>query len=132
MPAIQTHLAHYFPSTIEIRNSIAPQNVIVYGLSKVLNSFQDTIIGNYETSSQSLGIRTAGGLATPIVHRISILPAERSRVFTTVNDNQKLAVIEMYEGDRVLVEDNTILARVEVEDIPPAKRGVPRVCYFSL
>ncbi|KAK3203075.1 hypothetical protein GRF29_112g184619 [Pseudopithomyces chartarum] len=125
--AVQTHLAHHFPSIVETGKTIPPQSVIAYGLSKVLSRFQDSIVGNYETSLQSLGIRTAGGLATPIVHRISILPAERSRVFTTVKDNQKLAVIEMHEGDRAMAEDNTILARVEVGDIPPAKRGVPRI-----
>ena len=129
---IQTHLAHHFPSIIKTGKSIPPQNVLAYGLSKVLSRFQDPIVGNYETSSQSLGIRTAGGLATPIIHRISILPVERSRVFTTVKDNQKFAVIEMYEGDRFMADDNTIIARVEVGDIPPAKRGVPRVCSFSL
>ncbi|KAJ8119067.1 hypothetical protein OPT61_g51 [Boeremia exigua] len=125
--ALQTELVHHLPSTITVRNSISPESVVARGFAKVLNRDQDPIVGNYDTSIQSLGVRTAGGIATPIIPRISIIPSKKSRVFTTVNDNQKRAVIEMYEGDRGTIGNNTVLARVEVEDIPPGKRGIPRI-----
>lgn len=131
--ALQTHLSDHFPSTPRIHKVIPPQDVIAYGLSKILETYLDTgtIIGNYETSIQSLGVRTAGDLATSIIPRVSILPVQRSRIFTTVKDNQERAIIEIYEGDRNTVGNNTVLGRIEVEDIPPARRGVPKVCLLS-
>lgn len=130
--ALQTHLSDHFPSTPRIHKVIPPQDVIAYGFSKILETYLDTgtIIGNYETSIQSLGVRTAGDLATSIIPRLSILPVQRSRIFTTVKDNQERAIIEIYEGDRNTVGNNTVLGRIEVEDIPPARRGVPKVCSF--
>ncbi|KAH7397057.1 heat shock protein 70 family [Phaeosphaeria sp. MPI-PUGE-AT-0046c] len=128
VPALQTHLSHDFPSAIKIRDSISPQNVVVYGLAKLLSiPHPDAIVGNYEISVHSLGIRTAGDIITPILHRIMILPAEMSRIFTTVKDYQERAVIELYEGDRITAGDNAVLGRIEVENIPLAKRGDPRI-----
>jgi molecular chaperone DnaK (HSP70) len=133
-PTLQAHLFQRFHTAIEIRDSIPPQSVIATGLAKILHLYQyhDTIIGNYTTSILSLGIRTAGAVIMPIIHRISILPAERSHVFTTVKDNQSCAIIELYEGDRPIARNNRVLARIEVEKIPLAKRGVPRVGAFLL
>jgi heat shock protein 5 len=132
IPTLQANLYQQFHAAIEIRDSIPPQSVIATGLAKVLDKYHGTIVGNYTTSILSLGVRTAGAVVMPVIHRISILPAEGSRVFTTVKDDQKCAIIELYEGDRPTARHNTILDKIEVEDIPLAKRGIPKVCAFLL
>jgi heat shock protein 5 len=126
--ALQAYVFEHFHSAIRIRDSISPQSVIATGLAKVLDNCHDTVIGNYTTSILSLAIRTVGGVVTPVVHRISILPVEKSRVFTTVNDFQNCAILELYEGDRPTTRNNKFLARIEVAGIPPARRGIPKVC----
>jgi heat shock protein 5 len=131
-PALQAYLLQHFYAAIDIRDSIPSQSVIATGLAKVLESYHDPVLGNYTTSVLSLGIRTAGGIVTPVIHRISILPAERSLIFTTVKDNQECAIIELYEGDRLTAEHNKVVTRIVVESIPLAKRGIPKVCAFLL
>ncbi|KAF2021357.1 actin-like ATPase domain-containing protein [Aaosphaeria arxii CBS 175.79] len=131
IPALTSLLTHHFPPTTTIHDSIPPESVIHHGLRSIARNMDtdeyDGIVGNFDTSRLSLGVRTAGDIASPVVFRVYILPASVTRYFTTTHDDQSRAVIEMYEGDRATVANNTVVARIEVDGIPPAKRGVPQI-----
>jgi hypothetical protein len=75
----------------------------------------------------SIRIETLGGVATPLLLRGTPLPARRSEVFVTSADNQTRVSAELYMGESPLAKNNIQLGKVEISDIPPAKRGEPKI-----
>src|SRR3954470_22489846 len=75
----------------------------------------------------SLGLETLGGVMTKVIERNTTIPARRTEVFSTAEDNQGAVDIVVLQGERELAADNRQLARFRLEGIRPAPRGVPQV-----
>jgi molecular chaperone DnaK len=75
----------------------------------------------------SLGLETLGGVMTKVIERNTTIPARRTEVFSTAEDNQTAVDIVVLQGERELAADNRQLARFRLEGIRPAPRGVPQV-----
>jgi molecular chaperone DnaK len=75
----------------------------------------------------SLGLETLGGVMTKVIERNTTIPARRTEVFSTAEDNQTAVDVVVRGGERELASDNRQLARFRLEGIPPAPRGVPQV-----
>jgi len=75
----------------------------------------------------SLGLETLGGVMTKVIERNTTIPARRTEVFSTAEDNQTAVDIVVLQGERELASDNRQLARFRLEGIPSAPRGVPQV-----
>jgi molecular chaperone DnaK len=75
----------------------------------------------------SLGLETLGGVMTKVIERNTTIPARRTEVFSTAEDNQTAVDIVVLQGERELAGDNRQLARFRLEGIPPAPRGVPQI-----
>jgi molecular chaperone DnaK len=75
----------------------------------------------------SLGLETLGGVMTKVIERNTTIPARRTEVFSTAEDNQTAVDIVVLQGERELASDNRQLARFRLEGIPPAPRGVPQI-----
>jgi molecular chaperone DnaK len=75
----------------------------------------------------SLGVETAGGVFTPIIQRNTTIPAKKSMVFSTAQDNQPIVDVHVLQGERPMAEDNKTLGRFQLVGIPPAPRGVPQI-----
>jgi molecular chaperone DnaK len=75
----------------------------------------------------SLGIETMGGVFTKLIDRNTTIPAKKSQVFSTAEDNQTAVTIRVLQGERQMANDNTELGRFDLVGIPPAPRGVPQV-----
>jgi molecular chaperone DnaK len=75
----------------------------------------------------SLGLETMGGVMTKVIERNTTIPARRTEVFSTAEDNQTAVDIVVLQGERELAADNRQLARFRLEGIPPAPRGVPQI-----
>ena len=75
----------------------------------------------------SLGIETRGGMFTRIIERNATIPTRKSRIFTTVADNQTKVEVHVLQGERELAGGNKSLGRFELVGIPPAPRGVPQI-----
>jgi molecular chaperone DnaK len=75
----------------------------------------------------SLGLETMGGVMTKVIERNTTIPARRTEVFSTAEDNQTAVDIVVLQGERELAADNRQLARFRLEGIRPAPRGVPQV-----
>ncbi len=75
----------------------------------------------------SLGIETRGGMFTKIIERNATIPTKKSRIFTTVADNQAKVEVHVLQGEREIAAHNKSLGRFELVGIPPAPKGVPQI-----
>jgi molecular chaperone DnaK len=75
----------------------------------------------------TLGVETLGGVATPLIARNTPIPVKRSEIFTTAADMQTSVTIHVFQGERTMVPDNTSLGQFNLDGLPPAPRGVPKI-----
>ena len=75
----------------------------------------------------TLGIETAGGVATPLIPRNTTIPTNKKQVFSTYEDNQTAVDSNVVQGERPLARDNKSLGRFRLDGIAPAPRGIPQI-----
>ena len=75
----------------------------------------------------SLGIETLGGVFTRQIERNTTIPTKKSNIFSTAEDNQPAVTIRVFQGERDIAEHNKLLGQFNLEEIPPAPRGIPQI-----
>ena len=80
-----------------------------------------------DVTPHTLGIETKDGTFTSLIERNSTIPTRKSRVFTTVADNQTRVEVHVLQGESDMAAYNKSLAKFELTSIPPAPKGVPQI-----
>ena len=75
----------------------------------------------------TLGVETLGGVATPLIARNTPVPVKQTETFTTAADMQTTVTIHVFQGERPMSADNTSLGEFNLDGLPPAPRGVPKI-----
>ena len=138
IPYVQKLLQDFFGGK-RLNKSVNPDEIVACGAAiqaAILGgdkseALQDTFLLN--VLPFSFGVETAGGVFTAIIRRNSTIPAKVQETFTTYHDNQTNIVIKVYEGERAMTKDNSLLGKFFVSGIPKAPRGSPKITItFSI
>jgi molecular chaperone DnaK len=127
MPRVQQRVKDFFGR--EPNKEVNPDEVVAIGAAVqggVLTGAVKNVL-LLDVTPLTLGVETAGGVATSIIERNTTVPAKKSMVFSTAMDNQPMVSVHVIQGERPMAADNKTLARFELVGIPPAPRGVPQI-----
>jgi molecular chaperone DnaK len=127
MPRVQQRVAEFFGR--QPNKEVNPDEVVAIGAAVqggVLTGAVKNVL-LLDVTPLTLGVETMGAVATPIIERNTTVPAKKSMVFSTAQDNQPMVSVHVLQGERPMAADNKTLARFELVGIPPAPRGVPQI-----
>jgi len=127
MPKVQETVEKFFGKAP--RKDVNPDEVVALGAavqgSVLAGDKTDVLL--LDVTPLSLGIETLGGAMAKLIEKNTTIPARKSQVFSTAEDNQSAVTIRVGQGERELMQFNKILGLFNLEGIPPARRGMPQI-----
>lgn len=138
IPKIQSLVSEYFGGR-QLNKSINPDEAVAYGAAvqaavltgQTSDKTADLLL--LDVAPLSLGVAMQGDIFGVVLPRNTPIPSNKSRVFTTVEDNQTTVMFPVYEGERTQCKDNRLLGEFELSGIPPMPRGQAElVCTFEV
>jgi molecular chaperone DnaK len=128
MPAVQ-NLVRRLTGGKDPNMTVNPDEVVALGAAVqaavIKGEVSDVLL--LDVTPLSLGVETMGGVMTKIIERNTTIPARRTEVFSTAEDNQTAVDIVVLQGERERAADNRVLGRFRLEGIRPAPRGEPQI-----
>ena len=127
MPKVQEEVKKFFGK--EPRRDVNPDEAVAMGAA-----IQGGVLGGdvkdvllLDVTPLSLGIETMGGVMTKLIDKNTTIPTKATQTFSTADDNQSAVTVHVVQGERERADANKSLGRFDLQDIPPAPRGVPQI-----
>ncbi|AHD02574.1 molecular chaperone DnaK [Leisingera methylohalidivorans DSM 14336] len=127
MPRVIEEVTKFFGK--EPHKGVNPDEVVAMGAAIQAGVLQGDVkdVVLLDVTPLSLGIETLGGVFTRLIDRNTTIPTKKSQVFSTAEDNQNAVTIRCFQGEREMAADNKMLGQFNLEEIPPAPRGMPQI-----
>lgn len=127
IPKVQKLVRDIFSK--EAHKGVNPDEVVAIGAaiqgSVLAGERKDVLL--LDVTPLTLGIETEGGVMTPLVEKNTTIPTEKKQTFSTAADNQSAVTVRVFQGERKMAGDNRLLGDFNLEGIPPAPRGMPKI-----
>ncbi|MCJ7469317.1 molecular chaperone DnaK [Candidatus Bathyarchaeota archaeon] len=127
MPYIQKFVEQIMGKPVE--RGVDPMECVAIGAAiqgaVLTGEVKDLLL--LDVTPLSLGVETLGRIFTKVIERNTTIPTRRSQIFTTAADFQTAVTIRVLQGERAMAPDNVSLGMFNLENIPPAPRGVPQI-----
>jgi molecular chaperone DnaK len=127
VPKVQRLVKEIFGK--EPHKGVNPDEVVAVGAaiqgSVLAGERKDVLL--LDVTPLTLGIETEGKLMTALVEKNTTVPTEKKQTFSTASDNQTAVTVRVFQGERKMAEDNRLLGEFNLEGIPPAPRGMPKI-----
>jgi molecular chaperone DnaK len=127
MPAVRSFFEDMFHRKAEM--GVDPMECVAAGAA-----IQAGVLGGevggivlVDVTPLTLGVETLGGVSTPLIARNTPVPVKKTETFTTAADMQTAVTIRVVQGERPMAADNVSLGEFNLEGLPPAPRGVPKI-----
>ncbi len=127
MPLVQEKVNSFFGR--EARRDVNPDEAVAVGaaIQAAVLSGDVTDVLLLDVTPLSLGIETLGGVMSTLIEKNTTVPTKKQQVFSTADDIQTAVTIHVLQGERRQAAQNKSLGRFNLEDIPPAPRGIPQI-----
>ena len=127
MPLVQEKVNSFFGR--EARRDVNPDEAVAVGaaIQAAVLSGDVTDVLLLDVTPLSLGIETLGGVMSTLIEKNTTIPTKKQQVFSTADDIQTAVTIHVLQGERRQAAQNKSLGRFNLEDIPPAPRGIPQI-----
>ena len=127
MPLVQEKVNSFFGR--EARRDVNPDEAVAVGaaIQAAVLSGDVTDVLLLDVTPLSLGIETLGGVMSTLIEKNTTVPTKKQQVFSTADDIQTAVTIHVLQGERRQAGQNKSLGRFNLEDIPPAPRGIPQI-----
>ncbi len=127
MPRVIEEVTKFFGK--EPHKGVNPDEVVAMGAAIQAGVLQGDVkdVVLLDVTPLSLGIETLGGVFTRLIDRNTTIPTNKSQIFSTAEDNQNAVTIRVFQGEREMAADNKMLGQFNLENIPPAPRGMPQI-----
>ena len=127
MPAVRAFFEEMFGRKAEM--GVDPMECVASGAAiqagVLTGEVQDIVL--VDVTPLTLGVETLGGVATALISRNTPVPVKKTETFTTAADMQTSVTVHVFQGERAMAGDNVSLGEFNLDGIPPAPRGVPKI-----